>query len=261
MLEGVSNFQGNAVVNYTDADTPYTRIIEHKHFEFGQQPDTVISREYSKEWQLGDEPYYPVNDDRNGKLYAKYKALADTQSKVLFGGRLAEYRYYDMHQVIENALILAEKSLKLIDMKEGLVSIITPVYNGEKYISETIESVIKQTYLDWEMIVVDDGSKDGSAAIVRRYAEKESRITLLQQPNGGSASARNNGIRYANGQYIALLDSDDLWDPDFLKSQLALMKEKNTICVHGSYKRINENSEEILKAWKAKKKLHISRCR
>lgn len=140
-------------------------------------------------------------------------------------------------------------------MKEGLVSIITPVYNGEKYISETIESVIKQTYLDWEMIVVDDGSKDGSAAIVRRYAEKESRITLLQQPNGGSASARNNGIRYANGQYIALLDSDDLWNPDFLKSQLALMKEKNTICVHGSYKRINENSEEILKAWKAKKEV------
>lgn len=140
-------------------------------------------------------------------------------------------------------------------MKEGLVSIITPVYNGEKYISETIESVIKQTYLDWEMIVVDDGSKDGSAAIIRRYAEKESRITLLQQPNGGSASARNNGIRYANGQYIALLDSDDLWDPDFLKSQLVLMKEKNTICVHGSYKRINENSEEILKAWKAKKEV------
>ena len=140
-------------------------------------------------------------------------------------------------------------------MKEGLVSIITPVYDGEKYISETIESVIKQTYLDWEMIVVDDGSKDGSAAIVRRYAEKESRITLLQQPNGGSASARNNGIRYANGQYIALLDSDDLWDPDFLKSQLVLMKEKNTICVHGSYKRINENSEEILKAWKAKKEV------
>ena len=140
-------------------------------------------------------------------------------------------------------------------MKEGLVSIITPVYNGEKYISETIESVIKQTYLDWEMIVVDDGSKDGSAAIVWRYAEKESRITLLQQPNGGSASARNNGIRDANGQYIALLDSDDLWDPDFLKSQLALMKEKNTICVHGSYRRINENSEEILKAWKAKKEV------
>ena len=86
LLEGVSNFQGNAVVNYTDADTPYTRIIEHKHFEFGQQPDTVISREYSKEWQLGDEPYYPVNYDRNGKLYAKYKALADTQSKCCLVG-------------------------------------------------------------------------------------------------------------------------------------------------------------------------------
>lgn len=146
-------------------------------------------------------------------------------------------------------------------MKEGLVSIITPVYNGERYIGETIDSVIKQTYPDWEMIVVDDGSKDGSAAIVRRYAEKESRITLLQQPNGGSASARNNGIRHANGQYIALLDSDDLWDSDFLKSQLALMKEKNTICVHGSYRRINENSEEILKAWKAKKEVTYKQMR
>lgn len=140
-------------------------------------------------------------------------------------------------------------------MMKGLVSIITPVYNGEIYISETIDSVIKQTYTDWEMIVVDDGSKDGSAAIVRRYAEKESRITLLQQPNGGSASARNNGIRHANGQYIALLDSDDLWAPDFLRSQLTLLKEKNAICVHGSYRRINEKSEEILQAWKAKKKV------
>lgn len=109
LLEGISNYQGNAVVNYTDADTPYTRIIEHKHFEFGQQPDTVISREYSKEWRPGDEPYYPVNDKRNGELYARYKALADTLGKVLFGGRLAEYKYYDMHQVIANALEFTEK--------------------------------------------------------------------------------------------------------------------------------------------------------
>lgn len=109
LLESLSNYQGNAVVNYTDADTPYTRIIEHKHFEFGQQPDTVISREYSKEWQPGDEPYYPVNDDRNSELYARYKALADGQEKVIFGGRLAEYKYYDMHQVIASALELVEK--------------------------------------------------------------------------------------------------------------------------------------------------------
>ena len=111
VLEGVPNYQGNAVVNYTDADTPYTRIIEHKHFEFGQQPDTVISREYSTEWKPGDEPYYPVNDERNGTIYAKYKALADAQDKVIFGGRLAEYKYYDMHQVIERALDLANKIL------------------------------------------------------------------------------------------------------------------------------------------------------
>ncbi|WP_298111455.1 UDP-galactopyranose mutase [uncultured Bacteroides sp.] len=112
LLEGISNYQGNAVINYTDAVTPYTRIIEHKHFEFGQQPDTVISREYSKEWRPGDEPYYPVNDDRNSALYAKYKELAGKQSKVIFGGRLAEYRYYDMHQVIESAFELYDKLTK-----------------------------------------------------------------------------------------------------------------------------------------------------
>lgn len=108
LLEGVANYQGNAVVNYTDAETPYTRIIEHKHFEFGNQPDTVISKEYSKEWKPGDEPYYPVNDERNGVLYTRYKTLADNQEKVIFGGRLAEYKYYDMHQVIENALRLVD---------------------------------------------------------------------------------------------------------------------------------------------------------
>ena len=109
LLEGVSNYQGNAVVNYTDSETPFTRIIEHKHFEFGNQPDTVISKEFSKEWQPGDEPYYPVNDDRNSELYAKYKALADAEKNVIFGGRLAEYKYYDMHKVIESAMEMIEK--------------------------------------------------------------------------------------------------------------------------------------------------------
>jgi len=109
LLDGVQNYQGNAVVNYTDADTPYTRIIEHKHFEFGNQPDTVISKEFSKEWQPGDEPYYPVNDARNAELYAKYKALADAETNVIFGGRLAEYKYYDMHKVIESAFEMIDK--------------------------------------------------------------------------------------------------------------------------------------------------------
>ncbi|MBO7196381.1 MAG: UDP-galactopyranose mutase [Clostridia bacterium] len=105
------NYQGNAVVNYTDAETPYTRIIEHKHFEFGTQPKTVISREYSQEWQPGIEPYYPINDDKNSALYQKYKALADKESRVIFGGRLAEYRYYDMDAVIASALTVAESEL------------------------------------------------------------------------------------------------------------------------------------------------------
>ena len=107
------NYQGNAVINYTDRETPYTRIIEHKHFEsFGQavydNPKTVISREYSTEWTPGMEPYYPVNDERNAALYAQYKSLADQEQKVRFGGRLAEYKYYDMAPTIEQALKLAQ---------------------------------------------------------------------------------------------------------------------------------------------------------
>ena len=98
------NFQGNAAVNYTDAETPWTRIIEHKWFEFGTQPKTVISREYSSEWKLGDEPYYPVNDEKNGALYAEYKKLGEVETKVIFGGRLGEYKYYDMDAVIAAAL-------------------------------------------------------------------------------------------------------------------------------------------------------------
>ena len=105
------NFQGNAAVNYTDRETPWTRIIEHKWFEFGTQPKTVISREYSSEWKPGDEPYYPVNDEKNGALYQQYKALADAEEKVIFGGRLGEYKYYDMDAVIAAALELCDKEL------------------------------------------------------------------------------------------------------------------------------------------------------
>lgn len=105
------NFQGNAAVNYTDAETPWTRIIEHKWFEFGTQPKTVISREYSSEWKPGDEPYYPVNDEKNGELYKEYRKLAEQESDTIFGGRLGEYKYYDMDAVIASALELCEKEL------------------------------------------------------------------------------------------------------------------------------------------------------
>lgn len=116
----IPNFQGNAAVNYTDRETPWTRIIEHKWFEFGVDedgedlPKTVISKEYSSEWKPGDEPYYPVNDEKNGKLYVEYKKLADDEEKVFFGGRLGEYKYYDMDAVISSALNLISK-----EMKEG----------------------------------------------------------------------------------------------------------------------------------------------
>ena len=98
------NYQGNAVVNYTEREVPYTRIIEHKHFEFGTQPTTVISKEYPSEWKLGDEPYYPVNDKKNEELANGYRELAAKEENVIFGGRLGEYRYYDMDKVIEAAL-------------------------------------------------------------------------------------------------------------------------------------------------------------
>ena len=103
------NYQGNAVVNYTDREVPYTRVIEHKHFEFGTQKKTVISREYSSEWKVGDEPYYPVNDEKNSVLYEKYASLAAGEDNVIFGGRLGAYRYYDMDKVIASALELADR--------------------------------------------------------------------------------------------------------------------------------------------------------
>ena len=112
------NFQGNAAVNYTDRETPWTRIIEHKWFEFGKDdegndiPKTVISREYSSEWKVGDEPYYPVNDEKNSKLYQEYKKLAEDEKNVIFGGRLGEYKYYDMDAVIASALGLCERELQ-----------------------------------------------------------------------------------------------------------------------------------------------------
>ncbi len=117
-LLDIPNFQGNAAVNFTDRETPWTRIIEHKWFTFGKDengkdlPNTVISREYSSEWKPGDEPYYPFNDEKNAALYAAYRALADREERVLFGGRLGEYRYYDMDQVIAAALDRAEAELK-----------------------------------------------------------------------------------------------------------------------------------------------------
>ena len=110
-LPDVDNFQGNAVVNYTEREVPYTRIIEHKHFEFGTQPGTVITREYPAEWRRGDEPYYPVNDEKNTKLYAGYLELAGKEKNVLFGGRLGQYRYYDMDKVIRAALDMVRSEL------------------------------------------------------------------------------------------------------------------------------------------------------
>ena len=108
LMEGCDNYQGNAVVNYTARQIPYTRIIEHKHFEFGNQPDTVITREYPADWRKGEEPYYPINDECNSQLYQRYAELAKSEKNVLFGGRLGAYKYYDMDKVIAEALKLAE---------------------------------------------------------------------------------------------------------------------------------------------------------
>ena len=107
----IENFQGNAVVNYTDANHEYTRIIEHKHFEFGQQAKTIITKEYPADWNPGDEPYYPVNDQKNNEIFKKYYKKAKEQDKVIFGGRLGMYKYYDMHMVIHEALNCVKREL------------------------------------------------------------------------------------------------------------------------------------------------------
>ena len=108
-IKDCDNFQGNAVVNYTEKEVPYTRIIEHKHFEFGTQPDTIITREYPAAWNRGDEPYYPINDNRNNELFTRYQEMAAKEENVIFGGRLGQYRYYDMDKVIEAALKMADE--------------------------------------------------------------------------------------------------------------------------------------------------------
>lgn len=108
-----SNYQGNAVVNYTEKEIPYTRIIEHKHFEFGNQEKTIITKEYPQEWTDEKEPYYPINDEKNSLIYRKYKSIAELEDNVIFGGRLAEYKYYDMHQVIASALVKAKLELNI----------------------------------------------------------------------------------------------------------------------------------------------------
>ena len=110
-VQDTENYQGTAVVNYTEYEIPYTRIIEHKHFEYGTQEKTVITREYPDKWVQGKEPYYPINNDRNNEIYEKYKELAEKENNVIFGGRLGEYKYYDMHKVIERALECAKKNI------------------------------------------------------------------------------------------------------------------------------------------------------
>ncbi len=130
-------------------------------------------------------------------------------------------------------------------MIENLVSIITPCYNGSKYISETIEAVCSQSYVDWEMLIIDDGSTDDSAEIIKKYVNKDKRIKYIYQNNTGSAAARNNGIRNASGRYIVLLDADDVWDEDFLTEQLSYMKKKNAVCVCSAYRMIDNNSQSL----------------
>ena len=130
---------------------------------------------------------------------------------------------------------------------DGLVSIITPAYNAERFLAATLDSVLNQTWPHWELIVVDDGSSDSTPAILAEYAGRDSRIHPLRQANAGSAAARNLGIRQAEGRYIVLLDADDLWEPQFLEKQLAFMKEKNALLVYSSFKRIDEQGREFLK--------------
>lgn len=130
------------------------------------------------------------------------------------------------------------------------------MYNGARFIEQTIESVLAQTYSNWEMIVVDDGSKDCSPKIVENYSVNDSRIRLIQQPNAGSAAARNNALRHAKGKYICFLDADDLWDAEFLSKQIAFIREKDVALVYASYRRIDEDGKELLKPFIVPKRVN-----
>lgn len=132
-------------------------------------------------------------------------------------------------------------------MQDDLVSIITPLYNGERFVRQTIESVLAQTYARWEMIIVNDGSKDNSEQIALSYSERDSRIRVFTQPNRGSASARNHGIREATGRYMVFLDADDYWDRTFLEEQLRFMRNKDAKIVCASCRRVDEEGKEILR--------------
>lgn len=129
------------------------------------------------------------------------------------------------------------------------VSIITPSYNSARFVEHTLRSVQAQTFTDWEMIITNDGSKDHSPEIIARYAETDPRIRLISQPNGGSAAARNNSLRNASGRYVCFLDSDDTWDPDFLASQLAFIKEHDAPLVYSSFRRMDVEGREILRPY------------
>lgn len=132
-------------------------------------------------------------------------------------------------------------------MDMEFISIVTPMYNGGRFVAQTIESVLAQTYPHWEMLIVDDGSKDDSPETVGAYSARDPRIKLIRQPNSGSAAARNNALRRARGRYICFLDADDLWDPEFLARQIAFIQEKAAGLVYASYRRINECGDEILR--------------
>ncbi len=132
-------------------------------------------------------------------------------------------------------------------MNQDLVSIITALYNAERFIGQTIESVLAQTYTQWEMIIVNDGSTDRSEQIALSYAQKDNRIKILSQPNAGSAAARNKGIRAAQGRFLTLLDADDMWDSDFLDKQLCFMRQHDAQLVCSAHRRIDENNQECLK--------------
>ncbi len=142
-------------------------------------------------------------------------------------------------------------------MNYGLVSIITPCYNGEKYIGMTLDSVLAQTYKNWELIVVDDGSKDSSVDVVSEYMARDERIQLIRQKNAGSAAARNAGIKAATGRYVALLDADDIWKPEFLEAQLDFMQQKNAACVFSAYDMIDADGRQTGHTSLAKERITV----
>lgn len=260
------DYQHNAVVNYTSHDVPYTRIIEHKHFEFGTQPTTICYEEYPVEWIKGMERYYPVNNESNNLLYNKYLKLASPLKNVYFGGRLGLYKYLDMDDTLEEALKFisdlenqrnnSSKNKQIgvikLDMSNYILSIIVPSYNTSKYVDECLPTFIDERLIGKvKILLVDDGATDDTAEKIKPYVEKHPDLFFFyHKENGGHGSVINYGVhKLVDTKYFKVIDGDDWVDTEGLVKLVDSLIESNADMVVNDYQMVFPNKTIYQKAF------------